>query len=76
MNPPAFRDRLRYAFDNSMAKGPIALIGWLAAGSIVIIGVMAALVSLLQIPVNEGEPVSFIEAFARCVADKNQAARR
>ncbi len=63
MNQPAFRDRLRYAFDNSMAKGPIALIGWLAAGSIVIIGVMAALVSLLQIPVNEGEPVSFIEAF-------------
>ncbi len=63
MNQPAFRDRVRYAFDNSMAKGPIALIGWLAVGSIVIIGVMAAVVSLLQIPVNEGEPVSFIEAF-------------
>ena len=63
MNSPAFRDRLRYAFDNSMAKGPIALIGWLAVGSVIIIGMMAAIVSLLQIPVNEGEPVGFIEAF-------------
>ena len=63
MNQPAFRDRLRYAFDNSMAKWPIALIGWLAVGSVIIIGVMAAIVSLLQIPVNEGEPVGFIEAF-------------
>ncbi len=63
MNQPAFRDRLRYAFDNSMAKGPIALIGWLAAGSVIIIAVMAAFVSLLQIPVNEGSPVDFLEAF-------------
>jgi voltage-gated potassium channel Kch len=30
MNKPSLSDRLRYAFDNIMAKGTIALIGWLA----------------------------------------------
>jgi len=30
MNKPSLTDRLRYAFDNIMSKGTIALIGWLA----------------------------------------------
>jgi voltage-gated potassium channel Kch len=30
MNKPSLTDRLRYAFDNVMSKGTIALIGWLA----------------------------------------------
>ena len=32
-----WRDRLRYQFDKSMAAGPIALIGWLAVISLVVI---------------------------------------
>ena len=63
MNQPAFRDRLRYAFDNSMAKGPIALIGWLAVVSVAIIAVMATIVTLLGISPGDGEPINFFEAF-------------
>jgi hypothetical protein len=37
-------DRLRYAFDNTMSKGTIALIGLLAALSTLVIGVIAAFV--------------------------------
>jgi voltage-gated potassium channel Kch len=40
MNKPSLTDRIRYAFDNTMSKGPIALIGWLAlAAAIVILAV-------------------------------------
>jgi len=30
MNKFSWSERLRYAFDNTMSKGPTALIGWLA----------------------------------------------
>ena len=36
MSKVSFTDRLRYAFDNTMSKGPIALIGWLAVLSLVV----------------------------------------
>ncbi len=39
-------DRLRYWFDNTMSKGPIALITWLAIISLVFILVMAVVVTL------------------------------
>jgi ion channel POLLUX/CASTOR len=56
-------ERLRYAFDKSMAGGTIALIGWLAIVSIVIIAVAGAFISLVQVTPENGEPLSFIEAF-------------
>lgn len=56
-------DRLKYAFDNSMAKGPIALIGWLAVASVAIISVLALIVVILQISPGDGEPIGFAEAF-------------
>ena len=37
MAKPGLGARLRYAFDKSMAGGPIALIGWLALVSLAII---------------------------------------
>ena len=37
MKTITWRDRLRYQFDKSMAAGPIALIGWLAVISLVVI---------------------------------------
>jgi voltage-gated potassium channel Kch len=56
-------ERLRYAFDKSMAGGTIALIGWLAIVSIVIMAVAGAFISLVQVTPENGEPLSFIEAF-------------
>ena len=30
MSKPSLRERLAYSFDNSLARGPVVLIGWLA----------------------------------------------
>lgn len=57
-----WRERLRYSFDNFMARGTKALIGGLAIISLIAIIIIAAVVSLSQMPVNEGAPVSFFEA--------------
>ncbi len=47
--------RLRYHFDNLMAKGPIALIGWLGLISITLITVITLFVQLLGLdPDNRG----------------------
>ena len=56
-------ERLRYEFDKSMAAGPIALIGWLALVSLVIIAVIGGVVALLRIGPAGAEPLSFLEAF-------------
>ena len=40
------RDRFRYAFDNAMARGSVALIGWLFALSLLLIAVFVAVVVL------------------------------
>ncbi|MBC7264056.1 MAG: potassium transporter TrkA [Chloroflexi bacterium] len=37
MSKTSLWDRLRYAFDNSLSKGPVALIGWLALASAALI---------------------------------------
>src|SRR4051812_10996093 len=44
MKTPSIGQRLHYAFDNSMSRGPLMLIVWLGLVSAVFIGVMAALV--------------------------------
>jgi voltage-gated potassium channel Kch len=54
--------RLRYQFDKSMAAGPIALIGWLAIISLLVIAVAAAIIALLHIAPEGGESMSFGEA--------------
>lgn len=48
-------DRLRYAFDNTLSRGPIALIGWLAALSLVVILVAAAIISLAGLTQEENQ---------------------
>jgi hypothetical protein len=57
------RARLRYAFDNSMSKGAISLIGWLALASAALIGVVALLVWLLGVAPDfeDGRQRSFVE---------------
>ncbi|MFI6318659.1 TrkA C-terminal domain-containing protein [Nonomuraea sp. NPDC050556] len=43
MSRVTFRERARYWFDNTMAKGTVALIGWLALVSVALIVVVSAL---------------------------------
>jgi voltage-gated potassium channel Kch len=56
-------DRLRYAFDNTMSKGVIALIGWLAVASLILIIIASLPVSLSgNVPVHEdGRPFNVFE---------------
>mgnify|MGYP006281703171 FL=1 len=42
----SLRQRLRYAFDNTLSKGTPALIGWLAVASFLFVALTAALVKL------------------------------
>jgi ion channel POLLUX/CASTOR len=52
---PTLRERLAYAFDASLAGGPIVLIGWLAIVSVVLILVLSTLVWGTGIaPTDEG----------------------
>jgi len=54
--------RLRYAFDKSMAAGPIALMGWLAVISLAVIVAASAILALLRIAPEGGDSLSFGEA--------------
>ncbi len=53
--------RLRYEFDKSMAGGAIALIGWLALISLIVIILAGLFLSLTGIAPEGGEPMGFIE---------------
>jgi voltage-gated potassium channel Kch len=56
-------DRLRYAFDNFMARGTIALIGGLALASVAVIVLVALVVTLVQVrPGGADQPLGFVEA--------------
>ncbi|MBN9304853.1 MAG: hypothetical protein BGO82_10915 [Devosia sp. 67-54] len=55
-------DRLRYEFDKSMAAGPVALIGWLAVISLVVIVLAAAVIALLRLAPDGAAPMGFGEA--------------
>jgi voltage-gated potassium channel Kch len=53
---------LRYQFDKSMAAGPIALIGWLAILSLILIIIAGAIITLLGITPEGGGSLAFGEA--------------
>src|SRR5690349_20826806 len=56
--------RLRYAFDLSMASGPLSVIGWLALASLVVILAAAIVLAATHIaPPGTQGGLSFIEAF-------------
>jgi voltage-gated potassium channel Kch len=55
-------DRLRYQFDNAMSRGTVAMIGWLAVLSLIVILVAALIVSLAGIAPQGEERLNFIEA--------------
>ncbi|MET0439778.1 MAG: hypothetical protein ABW043_19980 [Devosia sp.] len=56
------RARLSYEFDKSMSAGPVALIGWLALLSLVVIIVASIVLVLFQLAPEGGQPVDFFEA--------------
>jgi len=61
MAKPGLGARLRYAFDKSMAGGTVALIGWLAIVSLVIIAIAGAFLALARIAPAGEEPMGFVE---------------
>ena len=56
-------ERLRYEFDKSMAAGPIAVIGWLAVVSFVMIAFAGAVLTVTRFAQEGGQPLDFVEAF-------------
>jgi voltage-gated potassium channel Kch len=63
MARPSAGQRLHYAFDNSLAKGPLMLIAWLALASAGFIALMAALVWLagLSPAADDGTRPGFVQ---------------
>ncbi len=59
MKNPSFLDRLRYAFDNLMSKGTIAMIGWLALITLLVTLAVSAIVWLTRIASEPSFPDQF-----------------
>jgi voltage-gated potassium channel Kch len=53
-----WRDKLRYRFENTLSKGPIAIIGWLALLSALIVLLAAVTLALLGIGTDPADPAS------------------
>jgi ion channel POLLUX/CASTOR len=60
-----FKDRLKYAVDNTFSKGSGALILWLGIGSVVIISLVALATSIFKVTPEGEAPLGFVEAFWR-----------
>ncbi|TND09407.1 MAG: TrkA-N domain-containing protein [Bacteroidetes bacterium] len=61
--PITFRDKLRYRFENTLSAGPIAVIGWLAVLSLLIIVIAAGIVAIAGVSMdNNDTETGFVEA--------------
>lgn len=58
----SLNDRAKYLFDKSMSAGTVALIGWLAVLSLLIILAAGAVLVIAGIAPDGGEPRNFLEA--------------
>lgn len=58
----SFKTKLRYRFDNIMARGPIALIGWLGLLSLILVCAAGILLTISGFTQDDGETMGFIEA--------------
>lgn len=63
MKKISFSDKVRYEFDNIMARGPIALLGLLFIGSFLIIFIVAAIISAFGFTQEGGTALTLGEAF-------------
>ncbi len=62
--PVTWRDRLRYRFENTLSRGTVAIIGWLALASLVIVILAATVLALTGIggdPVDPASKLGFVE---------------
>lgn len=57
------KERIKYEFENTLSKGTIAIIGWLALGSILIVIFAGIVLTFGQISQNPEEKLNFFEAF-------------
>jgi ion channel POLLUX/CASTOR len=57
-----WRDRLRYRFENTLSRGPIALIGWLALLSALIVALATLAIWGLRVRTAPDEPASRLGA--------------
>ena len=58
---PTWRDRLRYRFENTLSRGPIALIGWLALVSAAVVIITAVVLFALGIGVDPSDANSHLD---------------
>ena len=61
MSKAGLRQKLRYRFDNTLSKGTIAIIGWLALLSLTLVIVAGAILFFTGIAPDGEEKVGFIE---------------
>ncbi len=61
MKKITFSQKLRYRFDNTFARGPVALIGWLGVLSLLMIIVAAVVLFILAIAPEGIDNISFVE---------------
>jgi ion channel POLLUX/CASTOR len=59
------KQKMRYAFDNTMSSGTIGLIGWLGLISVLIVGIAAIVMLVIGIAPEGEDKMSFIEGFWR-----------
>ncbi len=53
---PSFSAKFRYSFENTLSKGPIAIIGWLAIISALIVFISASVVYFMHLVPSNPEP--------------------
>jgi hypothetical protein len=56
-----WRDQLRYRFENTLSKGTIAIIGWLALASTAIVVLAALVLAAMSIGTDDEHPYGFFE---------------
>jgi ion channel POLLUX/CASTOR len=62
--PITWRDKLRYRFENTLSKGTIAIIGWLALLSTALVVLAALILAVMRVgqdPADHEHPFGFLE---------------
>jgi len=62
MEKISFKEKIQYKFENIISSGPLAMIGFLAILSGIIVVVAGVIISLFGIPNSEGEQMSLLES--------------
>src|ERR1051326_691658 len=73
MQKHSFSEKLRYRFENTLSKGTIAIIGWLAVISILIVIISAAFVAITGWADGESFPEALWQSLMRTMDSGNVA---